>query len=229
MSAYANHSPAGDYAHRYGASHPHWMTPDPPSAGYVASAVVVAGGAALLLAVLTCLVTGLLYLAEIIEEHTKRTREVLRRAIQVSIGLQVLLLVVDRLPLHCIASGIAAQICYYQLLKGFPFIPLTDPKFLMSAGTLVFNHCCWMRHFMDASHSVEWICCFFFVTVWMVPFGFMLSITSVDTVLPGAANPVPKDAAGKGKGTRSAILKFFAFARDTQIIPQVMSHNNKAT
>eukprot|EP00951_Prasinocladus_malaysianus_P009794 scaffold71451_cov34-Prasinocladus_malaysianus.AAC.1 len=46
----------------------------------------------------------------------------------------VLLLVVDGMPMACVGSGLAAQFCYMQMLQGFPFIPLSDPKFIVSSG-----------------------------------------------------------------------------------------------
>mmetsp|Transcript_29202 Transcript_29202/g.82395 ORF Transcript_29202/g.82395 Transcript_29202/m.82395 type:complete len:231 (+) Transcript_29202:454-1146(+) len=230
MSNYANHSPMSGY---HSSLHDlQWDGYMSAETGYVTSGVVFLGGTAITLALLTSLATGLFYLAELVEEHTKTTKKILRHTIHASVVVQLLLLVVDRMPAICIAAGILAQLSYYQLLKGFPFIPLTDIRFMFSSVMLVINHCCWMRHFLSTTHSMEWICSFFFLAVWMVPFGFMMSLVSLDSVLPGGANPIPK--AGKGKSTKSTMLQFFTFARSKtdQLLPntcEAFQPHGKAT
>ena len=71
------------------------------------------------------------------KEYTRVTKKVLAWAIKISIALHVALLVVDRLPLLCIAVGIASQLAYSTLLKRFPFMELTSVEFLGSTVMLV--------------------------------------------------------------------------------------------
>ena len=44
---------------------------------------------------------------------------------------------VDRLPVLCIAVGIASQLAYSTLLKRFPFMELTSMEFIGSTVMLV--------------------------------------------------------------------------------------------
>ena len=67
------------------------LPPCPPHPGY-----------AMLLFLAVCLATGLYYLAELIEEHTRLTRRVLLYAIRAVLAVHVVLLVWDRLPLLCV-------------------------------------------------------------------------------------------------------------------------------
>lgn len=46
------------------------------------------------------------------------------------------------------------------------------------------NHYLWMQHFMDKYHTVEYVMGFFLVCVWMVPFGFFISLAANESVLP---------------------------------------------
>lgn len=145
-------------------------------------------------------------------------------AIKATIGVHLLLLLIDRMPLFCVSSGVIAQLCYTQLLRGFPFVALSEPRFLASSIMLVVNHCVWMQHFLHSAHSVEWVICFFFIVVWMVPFGFMMSLASTDSMLPGAGSLVKAHQETKGKGTKSSMLQLFSFARAKRdvILPKAL-------
>ena len=68
-------------------------------------------------------------------------------AIEISVGMNVALLVIDRLPFLCILISCGAQGAYWTLLKRFPFMELTSPEFLGSVGMLILNHFMRMRHF----------------------------------------------------------------------------------
>lgn len=51
------------------------------------------------------------------------------------VGLQLLLLVVDRFPIGLSALSIVSHGIYAQNLRRFPIVKLTDPLFLLSCGT----------------------------------------------------------------------------------------------
>lgn len=151
--------------------------------------VVYVGGYLFLVFVAVCLATGLYYLAEMVEEYTRVTKKALTWAIKISVALDVALLVVDRLPFLCIALSIGAQCIYHRLLRRFPFMELTSPDFLGSVGMLVATHFAWMRHFRNDEsdyHSVEYLLGFFLMVVWIVPFGFFISLAANESVLPGS-------------------------------------------
>ena len=161
--------------------------------------VVYIGGYLSLVFVAVCLATGLYYLAEMVEEYTRVTKKVLTWAIKISVGLGVALLVVDRLPFLCIALSIGAQCIYHRLLRRFPFMELTSPEFLGSVGMLVATHFAWMRHFRNDDseyHSVEYLLGFFLMVVWIVPFGFFISLAANESVLPGSGLAGANGSAG---------------------------------
>lgn len=76
----------------------------------LATLVVYLGGYTFLVFLAVCLATGLYYLAELVEEYTMLTKKVIGYAVQVIVVIHVLLVVVDRLPLLAVGSGIAAHL-----------------------------------------------------------------------------------------------------------------------
>lgn len=155
---------------------------------WLSNVLVYTGGYLFLVFIAVCLATGLYYLAEMVEEYTRVTKKVLSWSIKISIGLNVALLVVDRLPFVNIALSVGALCTYHTLLKKFPFMALTSPEFVGSVAALVANHFMWMRHFRNDSdeyYSVEHLLGFFLMVVWIVPFGFFISLAANESVLPG--------------------------------------------
>ena len=112
---------------------------------FLSNIVVYTGGYLFLVFIAVCLATGLYYLAEMVEEYTRVTKKVLSWSIKISIGLNVALLVVDRLPFVNIALSVGALCTYHTLLKKFPFMALTSPEFVGSVAALVANHFMWIR------------------------------------------------------------------------------------
>ena len=113
------------------------------------STLIVRVAAYVLVACLAvCIATGVYYVAEIIEENTKKTKLLIRRSIFVTAGAHVVLLVWDRQPFLCVLSGLLAQGSYLQLLtKRFPYLSLTSPFSLLAAAALVVNQYYWYSHF----------------------------------------------------------------------------------
>ena len=210
--------------------------------------VVYAGGYTFLVFLAICLATGLYYLAELVEEYTTFTKKVITYAVYGIVGLHVLLLVVDRQPFLCVASGIAAHAAYFTLLKKFPFISLTSPEFLASCGLLALNHYMWLRHFMQQYYTVEYVMGFFLICVWLVPFGFFISLAANESVLPsnmsggayGSSSDMGSWGGGGGGGgqefpagggppagkTKGGLLSFMKFVKSKgeRVLPQVMPH-----
>jgi len=83
---------------------------------------------------------------------------------------------------------------YNTLLKRFPFIEVTSMEFMGSVGMLVLSHVVWMRQLKEAYHSVEYLLGFFLMVVWLVPFGFFISLAANESTLPGSG------LAGSGGG-----------------------------
>lgn len=83
--------------------------------------------------------TGLYYLAELVEEYTKLAKRIITYSTQGILILHLLVLVVDRLPLKCVAAGVAAHLCYLGQLKRYPFMQLWSP---VTAGSIGAFLCC---------------------------------------------------------------------------------------
>ncbi len=77
--------------------------------------------------------TGLYYLAELVEEYTKLAKRIITHTTQGVLVLHVLVLVVDRLPVKCVAAGLAAHLCYLGQLQKYPFMQLWSP---VTAGSI---------------------------------------------------------------------------------------------
>ena len=175
---------------------------------WLSNVLVYTGGYLFLVFIAVCLATVLYYLAEIVEEYTRVTKKVLTWAIKISVGMNVALLVIDRLPFLCILISCGAQGAYWTLLRRFPFMELTSPEFLGSVGMLILNHFMWMRHFKHDDpgyghydgHSVEYLLGFFLMVVWIVPFGFFISLAANESVLPGGGGVGLKGSGASSDG-----------------------------
>lgn len=197
--------------------------------------IVHLGGYFFIVFVSICIATGLYYIAELIEEHTRLTKNIIKISIQVTLFLHLLVLLFDRLPLMWIATGVAAQMSYWRLLKHFPFIPLTDVDFLISLGLLAVNQAGWMYYFYHTHHTIEYILSFFELMVWVVPFTILLSLAAYDPSLTlpevdphrGWDHAAPEPGAPRrgGKGTRSLLLVAFDALRrkKDEVLPMVSS------
>ncbi|GAB7359430.1 hypothetical protein MBLNU230_g6078t1 [Neophaeotheca triangularis] len=145
--------------------------------------------------------SGLYYLSELVEEHSVLAKKILTRLIYTTILLQLLLLLIDRLPLTLSALSIASHLLYLRNLRHFPVVKLTDPVFLLSCASVVVNHWLWFRHFssppqttgrydyyayqqqQDVPTFTE-IAAFFGLQVWLVPFALFVSLSAGENVLP---------------------------------------------
>lgn len=168
-----------------------------------------AGGIAGFLFVTLSLASGLLWIAELIEEHSRTAKVVGMRAIYVIIGLHVLLFVVDRLPPLLILFSILCHIVYLQnFTASWPFISLTSARFLMSCCLVVADHFLWFFYFAEKAQSAKRynrqpkyrygqkkdqlevaptfmdVAAFFAVCVWLVPLFLFLSLSANDNALP---------------------------------------------
>jgi hypothetical protein len=74
-------------------------------------------------------------------------------AILVILGEHVLLLLFERLPWQLVLLGMGSHVCYFQLLKSFPFLQLTAPAFLLSCVAACGCTYGWVRHFASDYHS----------------------------------------------------------------------------
>ncbi|QRV72991.1 transmembrane adaptor Erv26 [Ceratobasidium sp. AG-Ba] len=161
------------------------------------------------------LASGLLWLAEVIEENSKFAKTIGVRAVYVIILLHVALYVFDRLPLRLIAFSIAAHLTYLQNFStNWPLITLTSPSFLLSCVFVIADHFLWFFYFAHVTQEARqrgrvprgrlspyrreiqdtWvdppkfaeIATFFSICVWLVPLYLFLSLSAMDNALPTA-------------------------------------------
>ena len=114
------------------------------------------------------------------------------------IAVQVLLTIVDRLPITISALSIGSHVLYLQNLRRFPWVKLSDPIFITSCVLVLLNHYAWYRHFStppapparfnfyDTPNvpSFTEIASFFGLQVWLVPFALFVSLSAGENVLP---------------------------------------------
>ncbi|GJQ13677.1 hypothetical protein GpartN1_g5468.t1 [Galdieria partita] len=151
---------------------------------------------------------GLYYLAELTEEYTTTAKKVLRFFIQLNLVIHGLLWVWERFPFLYVSLGVAAHLLYFILLRGFPFIELRSPIFLSCVVIFILNNVGWMRFFLNQPHLLESyelspvlpLFSFFAVEVWLVPLGFITSLSVNDSVLPGSGADMPRGSGGSRFG-----------------------------
>jgi len=152
--------------------------------GVVFNGVVYLSGYILLMFIAVCLASGLYYLAELVEEHTSLTRRIMIGCNVLVLLVHVLFLVFETLPLMALGVGFAAHACYLWLLQSFPFIRIRSPPFAASFCMLLATHYFWASHFMNHYHGMTHVVCFFVLNVWLVPFGFFISLSVNESTLP---------------------------------------------
>ncbi|KAG9127889.1 hypothetical protein FRC07_007964 [Ceratobasidium sp. 392] len=162
------------------------------------------------------LASGLLWLAEVIEENSKFAKAIGVRAVYVVILLHIALYIFDELPLRLIAFSIAAHLTYLQNFSAnWPLITLTSPSFLLSCVFVIADHFLWFFYFAHVTQEARqrsrlprgrvspyrrevqdnWveppkfaeIATFFSVCVWLVPLYLFLSLSAMDNALPTAS------------------------------------------
>ncbi|KAG8744573.1 hypothetical protein FRC10_009909 [Ceratobasidium sp. 414] len=118
------------------------------------------------------LASGLLWLAEVIEENSKFAKTIGVRAVYVSsspshsitaqcifqviILLHIALYVFDHLPLRLIAFSIAAHLTYLQNFSAnWPLITLTSPSFLLSCVFVIADHFLWFFYFAHVTQEAR--------------------------------------------------------------------------
>lgn len=166
------------------------------------------GAAAAFIFVTLSLASGLLWVSELIEEHSKVSKAVGQRSIYAIIVLHVLLYYFDSLPLKLTLFSIFCHVVYLQnFTSSWPFISLSSVSFMASCILVIMDHFFWFFHFaritQDARHRSQRtyrgpqatlqvpgfaeIATFFGICVWFVPLFLFLSLSANDNVLPSSA------------------------------------------
>jgi hypothetical protein len=191
--------------------------------------LVYVSGYLVLLFLAICMACGLYYMAELAEEYSRLTKKILTYCIQGVIGIHVLLLIFDRFPFFTTVYGIGLHVVYYQFLKTFPFVDFSSPMFLGACAGLVVNHWLWILFFREElQYHVPQIMAFFVPCVWLVPFGFFVSVSLGDTVLPSGTHSgglgMPSEGGGKSSALKG-LLAWFGQKRD-DMMSQAGTHSS---
>lgn len=123
--------------------------------GWVATALAYAGAYGGLVFAAVCLVAGLYYLADIVEEYTALSKRVLWWAVRATALAQVLLYAVDGAPLAAVGAGLLACVCYGALLGRFPEVPLVSAAAIGGGLASVVQTWLWLDHFWNSTHKVS--------------------------------------------------------------------------
>jgi hypothetical protein len=158
-------------------------------------------------------------MAELVEEYTSLTRRILY---VLALGILIvhgLFMLLEDLPLVPLGVGMVAHSSYLWLLQSFPFVRFASPAFLCSFALLVASHYLWITHFASHYHEVTHVLCFFVLNVWIVPFGFFISLSVNESTLPDrlaqSADDAYTDSAARSR-QKSGLLSAFSAARETR-------------
>lgn len=187
--------------------------------GLVFTAVVYMSSYVFLLFVAVCLACGLYYLAELAEEHTSTTKQMISFATAAVLVVHVLFLVFEDLPANGLVVGIASHLVYGWQLQSFPNLrPLSAP-FLSSLGMLAASNFVWGRHFLAHYHQLTHVLCFMLLNVWLVPAGFFVSLSVNESTLPdrlaSSAGDVYSEGGSRSRN-KSGLLSAFSFLQSTR-------------
>mmetsp|Transcript_40701 Transcript_40701/g.102450 ORF Transcript_40701/g.102450 Transcript_40701/m.102450 type:complete len:204 (-) Transcript_40701:29-640(-) len=177
-----------------------------------------------------CLTCGLYYLAEIIEEYTRLAGTVIRYTLYAVCGIHVLMLFFEDFPASHVIFGLLAHATYFLLLGLFPYIELSDPRFIASCVMALLDHCLWFRYFTLNYYDFGEILSFFVCCVWLIPFGFFISLSANENTLPTLGSDgtsLSNAARSTEKKSVNRLLSFFSFMRQQKagLLPEVTGSN----
>lgn len=170
-----------------------------------------------ILFVTLAIAAALYYLAELIEEYTVTTRNVLQIMLTASCIILVGLWVFEGFPFTMIAVGLFTNIVEFSLLRTFPFIQMTSPNFILTVVLVLINHYIAFQHFSSVYYSFSEIMAYFTLCLWVIPFTIFISLSAGDNVLPSTMQPLLSESSdhdvlshymSKGKKKRSVLLTF---------------------
>lgn len=173
------------------------------------------------------LAAALYYLAELVEEYTSTAAKILRYWIWVTIGLYILLFLFESLPTSVILCGLLTQLVHLSILRTFPFFFLTSLPFILGVVMFIVNHYLAFSFFASYYYPASEVLAYFTLFVWLIPFGFFISLSANENVLPTHAETRPllsnDDDFVTGyfnkKGKRYGLLSLFNYLKE-EFFPQ---------
>ncbi|CAL8105683.1 unnamed protein product [Orchesella dallaii] len=161
-------------------------------------------------------ISGLYYLADLVEEFVSVAAKVIRTIIKITIGIYVGILLFEEFPLLMTACGLFSQILHWYMMKTFPYFVLCSPTFILMVTFSVLNHYLAFTYFSSHHYQSMEIMAYVVLCLWLVPFVFLVSLTANDLVLPTTSHingpkfsQVDNDAFinfSKRKGNRMGLL-----------------------
>lgn len=170
-------------------------------------------------------VTGLYYLAELVEEYTVLSKKIITWMIICVLICFIGLLLFEDFPKFMLICGIVSQLTHLLIMKTFPYVSLTSPTFIIALILLILNHYLAFRYFSNLYHSFSEIMAYFTICLWMIPFLLLISLSANDYVLPTTNQTQlmdDLDVVGKyflKKGKKYGLLTFFNHCKDS-ILPE---------
>ncbi|KAG7835331.1 hypothetical protein KL919_002331 [Ogataea angusta] len=187
--------------------------------------LAVAGSIVGFVAVTLSIASGLYYLSELVEENTELTKRLLSRLIKSTAAYLALLWLFDGFPFKLTLFSLFSYLIYYQNLKRFPNIDLTGSVFIATCILALLNHYLWFKHFnnpyvptiderlnpdfkLPHYPSFTEIASFFGLCIWLIPFGFFISLSANENTLPMSLSEIgpSKPASSEENVKRSVTL-----------------------
>ncbi|KAA0186058.1 putative testis, partial [Fasciolopsis buskii] len=131
-----------------------------------------------------CTAAGLLYITELVEEHTVTTGKIIRYLIGLEVVLHVLLFFTDNITYMSFGVGLVAHLFYASLLKQFPAFYISSVPFLGSLIMFVLHHVVAFSMFAATFYPFSEMLAYFTFFCWAVPFMYLVSLSANDMVLP---------------------------------------------
>jgi len=197
--------------------------------------------------VIFSLANGLLWLAELIEEHSKFSKAIGIRLTYGIILLHLAIYFTETLPFHLLAFSSACHVIYLQNFSmTWPLISLTSPTFILSCIAVVADHFLWFSYFAqqaqqarqwhrgrftpgaspDLVHHSFWETTSFFGTcVWMIPLFLFLSLSANDNALPFSVSAPGREntsSSQTARAPRSSLFKRLFRLLPDALIPKYL-------
>ncbi|KAF5388077.1 hypothetical protein D9615_000583 [Tricholomella constricta] len=193
------------------------------------------------------LASGLLYVSELIEEHSRLAKVYGQRGIYAIIALHAILYFSESLPFPQTAFSITCHIIYLQNFSAsWPIISLTSISFLASCIFVISDHFLWFFYFARITQEARQlrtyrspppdvpgfteIASFFGICVWLAPLFLFLSLSANDNALPmSAADPGSPTTGSSSMQYAQTRVSLFRSLFSLDSLPQLRSKGSRRT
>jgi len=182
--------------------------------------------------------SGLLWISELIEEHSKAAKLIGKRGIYAIILIHILLFVFDSLPGLYLLFSICCHVVYLQNFTiTWPLVSLTSGSFISSCLLVVVDHFLWFFYFSRITHEARQtrgrmyrgpqssipgfadIATFFAICVWLAPLFLFLSLSAADNTLPTSTGTPSTPANAVHNQSRASLFRTLVDTLPTDRLP----------